>query len=224
MEKFLLNEDGLCIFNFPETDIHSIRENASKIPYTLQEKTLAKLPKDYMFLDYSYDIVNSSIYTFHRDVTSSQRFQKLKKPSYTLIIYLTPGKHLAICPGTHSRLHGVSEAVEIQGEKNQAILFNADCVHAAAAAETTERHAIQFKICHETDTDKLSHLNNQHVVKHSRARSLTATDFMLRKISLMTIPVFDLQIFGKYIERKQNSVLVEYISKKFDLEFYNSSV
>ena len=28
MEKFLLNEDGLCIFNFPETDIHSIRENA----------------------------------------------------------------------------------------------------------------------------------------------------------------------------------------------------
>ena len=52
-------------------------------------KILKLLPKNYVFLNYSYVIKDSSLYTFHRDVTSSKSFNHLTYPSYTLIIYFS---------------------------------------------------------------------------------------------------------------------------------------
>ena len=163
-DKLSIQQDGISVFNLLQNNIQKqIYQN--KIIPEIERQVLELLPKDYVFLDYSYEISNSSLYTFHRDVTSSKMFQNLSYPSYTLIIYFSKGNHLSISEGSNTTSFITPTPTTIFGDIGQAILFNSDMVHATALNTTTERYCKQYKICHKEDIDKLIHLNNQHIKK-----------------------------------------------------------
>ena len=97
-----ISQDGISIFNLSQDNIQKqICQN--RIIPEIETQVLELLSEDYVFLDYSYEISNSSLYTFHRDVTSSKTFQNLSYPSYTLIIYFSKGNHLSISEGSNSQ-------------------------------------------------------------------------------------------------------------------------
>jgi hypothetical protein len=58
-----------------EKDGFMVLYNKDYIKDTIKMKTdaLKLLPKDYIFIDYEYNIKNVALSTFHRDVTSSQK-------------------------------------------------------------------------------------------------------------------------------------------------------
>ena len=62
-----LNKDGFCIIYNPEYSNQTIDYPCSQ----LHDDVLNKLPPNYEFIDYIYNIKNASLTTFHRDVTSS---------------------------------------------------------------------------------------------------------------------------------------------------------
>ena len=222
LDKFSIKNNNFTVFDLPEYEIQQQLINNNIIP-SIKEKVLNLLPPNYTFLDYSYEIKNSSLYTFHRDVTSSKKFQHLKHDSYTLIIYFNKGNHLSICPGSDKSTILIPEPKTIYGDIGQSILFNCDLVHAAAITQTTKRYCKQYKICHYNDIDRLKHLQNQHIKKKENIRKLTIVDKYIRMMSHKYLPIFDIKSIGKYIERKQKSPIASYISKYLKLNFYNKT-
>ena len=200
---FSLETDG---FEVCKININTYTTNKIQI----FKEILNKLPDDYVFLDYEYKIINSTLYTFHRDVTSSQRFQELLYPSYTFIIYLTDGKLLSICPGSYKQKYIINNPITISGISGTSILFNADSVHAGAMNTTSERVAIQYKICHKSDIDKINHLNSQIIEKKEAKRKFSWIDKYLCRLSHKYIPLFDTKI-GRIIEQKTDNVFVNII-------------
>ena len=212
---FSLEKDG---FEVCKININIYTTNKLQI----FKEILNKLPDDYVFLDYEYKIINSTIYTFHRDVTSSQRFQELLYPSYTFVIYLTDGKLLSICPGSYKQKYIINNPITISGISGTAILFNADSVHAGAMNTTSERFAIQYKICHKSDIDKINHLNSQIIEKKEAIRKFSWIDTYLCRLSHKYIPLFDTKL-GNIIEQKTDNVFVNIISQLFNINFYINS-
>lgn len=222
VQIYTLKKNDFTIFNLTKNDTKQQIVN-NKITSSIKKEILKKLPDNYHFLDYSYEIKNSSLYTFHRDVTSSKKFQKLKYKSYTLIIYFNKGKHLSICPNSVNSKFLIPKPQTIIGNSGQCILFNSDIVHAAAIDKTTERYCKQYKICHIDDINKLKHLQNQHIKKEENIRNLTMVDKYIRILSHKFLPLFDFNIIGKYIERRQKSYIVSFLSKTFNINFFNDT-
>lgn len=222
LDKYSIENDNFTIFNLSDYEIQQQIINNKILP-SIKKKVLTLLPPNYTFLDYSYVIKNSSLYTFHRDVTSSKKFQDLKHNSYTLIIYFNKGNHLSICPGSEKSTFFIPEPKTIYGSIGQCILFNCDMAHAAAITESTKRYCKQYKICHNDDILHLKHLQNQHVKKEENIRKLTILDKYIRMMSHKYLPIFDNKIIGKYIERKQKSFIASYISKFLNLNFFNNT-
>lgn len=221
-DKLSISQDGISIFNLSQDNIQKqIYQN--KIIPEIERHVLELLPEDYVFLDYSYEISNSSLYTFHRDVTSSKTFQNLSYPSYTLIIYFSKGNHLSISEGSNTTSFITPTPTTIFGEIGQSILFDSDMVHAAALNTTTERYCKQYKICHKEDIDKLIHLNNQHIRKSESVQYITYFQKFIRLMSHKYIPLFDNKEIGKFIERKHNNYIVQIFSKIFKLDFFNNT-
>ena len=106
ISNFSIKEEGFEVFNINKSKFYT---NKQKI----FNKILKKLPNNYQFLDYEYKIINSTLYTFHRDVTSSQYYQKLLHPSYTVIIYFTEtnNKLIDICPNSHNQTFFISDPI-----------------------------------------------------------------------------------------------------------------
>jgi len=221
-DKLSIRQDGISIFNLSQDNIQKqICQN--KIIPEIERQVLELLPEDYVFLDYSYEISNSSLYTFHRDVTSSKTFQNLSYPSYTLIIYFSKGNHLSISEGSNTTSFITPTPTTIFGDIGHSILFDSDMVHAAALNTTTERYCKQYKICHKEDIDKLNHLNNQHIRKKEQIQYITYFQKLLRLLSHKYIPLFDNKQIGKFIERKHNNYIVKLFSKIFKLDFFNNT-
>jgi hypothetical protein len=221
-DKLSIQQDGIRVFNLSQDNIQKqIVQN--KIIPEIERQVLELLPEDYVFLDYSYEISNSSLYTFHRDVTSSKTFQNLSYPSYTLIIYFSNGNHLSISEGSNTTCFITPTPTTIFGDIGQSILFDSDMVHAAALNTTTERYCKQYKICHKEDIDKLNHLNNQHIRKREQIQYITYFQKLLRLLSHKYIPLFDNKQIGKFIERKHNNYIVKLFSKIFKLDFFNNT-
>jgi hypothetical protein len=216
VSKYSIKNEGFTIFN---VNIKELYKDKKK----LFNSILKKLPDGYQFLDYEYKIVNSTVYTFHRDVTSSQKYHNLLYPSYTLIIYLSDNKLLSICPNSHEQKLFISNPITIYGRKlGRAILFNADIVHAGAINETSERIAFQYKICHRDDIYKLKHLNGQYIEKIDKIRHFTLLDEIIAFLSHKTIPIFDTDL-GTIIEKKQDNIIINTISKIININFYINS-
>lgn len=220
ISNFSIKEEGFEVFNINKNKFYT---NKLKI----FNKILKKLPNNYQFLDYEYKIINSTLYTFHRDITSSQYYQKLLHPSYTVIIYFTEtnNKLIEICPNSHNQTFFISDPITIYGRKHgggRAVLFNADIVHAGAINKTSKRLAFQYKICHKDDINKLKHLSGQYIKKETKIRHFTLSDKIIAFLSHKTILLFDTKL-GQYLEFKTNNFIINMISKLISIDFYNNS-
>jgi hypothetical protein len=218
VSKYSIKNEGFTIFNI---NIKEFQKDNQKIFNSI----LKKLPNYYQFLDYEYKIVNSTVYTFHRDVTSSKNYQGLVYPSYTLIIYINNNnnKLLSICPNSHKQKLFISPPINIYGRTSGCgILFDADIVHAGAINETSERTAFQYKICHKEDIYKLKHLNGQYIEKIDKIRHFTLLDEIISFLSYKTIPIFDTDL-GTIIEKKPDNIIINKISEILNINFYINS-
>lgn len=126
-----------------------------------------QLGEDYVLINYSYLIQNSSIHTYHRDYTSSKNYNNLEYPSYTMILYLDDSNvGLNLIPGSHidkSLIYMQNSSVKPNIRSGTIIVFDADILHAGTKTNA-DRRCIQFKIIHKQDIDKLVNLNNYHVL------------------------------------------------------------
>ena len=68
-----LEKDGIVIL-YKENYNNMDEVSNDELTYDV----MSYLPEDYIFLDYMYKIDNSAIFTFHRDITSSQKIFKTK--------------------------------------------------------------------------------------------------------------------------------------------------
>jgi hypothetical protein len=139
----------------------------------LQDDTRSLLGPDYVFLDYKYTIKGCSLTTFHRDVTSAQKFHGTQHPTYTLIQYHYDGDFLSICPKSHQQYpFAWCRPVNISGRRGTCVLFNADMLHAGMPNQVGgARHVVQYKIVHRDDLDKVAHLQSLHVTKEAGVES-----------------------------------------------------
>ena len=125
--------------------------------------------KDYVFQDYIFLIKKSQFHTCHRDYNGNLFNDTQKKPSYTIIFYLTDmGKCLDVIPESHlSMKHNYNWTDYTQTvpcSKGDALLFNANLVHNGSLTERQENTRIQMKISHKSDLDTLSFYNQYNKV------------------------------------------------------------
>jgi hypothetical protein len=126
------------------------------------------LGKDYVLINYSYLIENSSIHTYHRDYTSSKNYNNLQQPSYTMILYLDDSNTgLNLIPGSHldktTLMYIKNRSIKPKVDPGSIIIFDADILHSGTKTDK-KRRCIQFKIIHKQDIDKLPYLQNYHVL------------------------------------------------------------
>jgi hypothetical protein len=161
--KYILNK-------WHQRDYDSIKEYfLNNSDRDVKQQIIKLFGNDYILIDYIYMIENSAIHTYHRDYTSSQNYNNLTKPSYTMILYLDdfdnelnliPGSHLDSCP-----IYLFDKSKKISVKPGMAIIFNADILHSGAIIDSNrQRHCIQFKIIHKDDILKLPKLLNYHVL------------------------------------------------------------
>lgn len=211
-----LEQDGFLLF-------HNVSDKESILQY---------LPPHYVFLDYSYTIIGSVLSTFHRDVTSSQYVYQTKFPVYTYIEYnitqlSLPTPMLAICPQSHHTVPFLwSNPVVIQsqrGDSSLSLLFNCDCVHAGLRGQDVDsRLAVQFKVVHTLDVDRLKHLHGLHTVKYSTdSRRLNSLyEWILVKASLLfAFPAN--HVFTSHLQARQDSWFASSLRWVYSDNFYN---
>ena len=180
---------------------------------------------NYQFLNYQYTIKGCTLQTFHRDVTSSQYIFNTKYPVYTYIVYFNKGPVLSVCPGSHKTVPFLFQRAQTIFNNNSriGILFNCDLVHAGALNNLgNKRHAIQYKIAHQDDFEKLKHLNNINKITNNDCKNNNfLKNYILRKISLLfSYPIN--HVFTKYLQNNQNNILNNLLIKILGKKFYNN--
>jgi hypothetical protein len=196
-----LEKDGFIMMNHP-TD----------------REILQKLPNGYDFLDYKYTIEGCTLSTFHRDVTSSQYVFKTKYPVYTFITYEYDGAALSVCPGSHRTTPLLlSRPVTINANS---VLFNCDLVHAGSLnLERKPRKAVQYKIAHQDDLEKLKHLEGVNKVKQGDCNKMNPkVDILNRKLSLVFSYIINHHL-TPYLQNKESNLLCKIIGE--ERCFYN---
>lgn len=186
------------------------------------------LPEEYVLIDYTYVIENSSIHTFHRDYTSSKNYNNLKYSSYTMILYLDDSDTgLNIIPGSHkdnSCIYFYNRAKKLHFIPGTAVIFDADILHAGSIVDSeVKRRCIQFKIIHKDDMDKLLSLQNYHVLINRPNNKF----ILLKEIeSILTrhFPIF-MDIFQGHIKTSfsEDKTMIQNIVSKIifsDTDFY----
>src|SRR6056300_1323397 len=182
------------------------------------DKVLEKLPNGYEFLDYKYTIEGCTLSTFHRDVTSSQYVFKTKYPVYTFITYEYDGAALSVCPGSHRTTPLLlSRPVTINANS---VLFNCDLVHAGSLnLERKPRKAVQYKIAHQDDLEKLKHLEGVNKVKQGDCNKMNPKVVILnRKLSLVFSYIINHHL-TPYLQNKESNLLCKIIGE--ERCFYN---
>jgi hypothetical protein len=207
-----LKKDGFCVF---------INREYLKNPLLLQADILHSLPEGYIFLDYIYKIHNTSLSTFHRDVTSSQQIYHTKYPVYTLILYKYSGELLSVCPRSNQTYPWVtSNIVNIRGEAGTAFLFDCELLHAGMKNNCREREVIQYKLCHQEDAYLLRHLNNIDKTKTDVCK-VSLYESGLRKISYYFQLPINTFLYPLMI-KKQKDTSIGYIQSFIPITFYNN--
>ena len=202
-----LNDDGYIVFRNKVNNNH----------------ILEKLPKNYVFLDYKYTIHGCTLSTFHRDVTSSKYIFNSKYPIYTYIVYNNKGPLLSVCPGSHLTSPFLySKPLTIIGNnKNTSILFDCDLVHAGALNNLGDsRYAVQYKIAHKDDLNKLTHLFNKDTKKIGKCNISKNYEIFSRKASILFSYIIN-HHFTKYLQYKNNGILNKLGLYLYGREFYN---
>jgi len=218
MSTRTLDKDGFCVLH-DDSYSHEM-ENTEN--YDMRETVLKKLPKGYKFIDYVYKIKNVALSTFHRDVTSSQNIYKTKHPVYTLILYKSGGELLSLAPASNKTYPFVwSRIVNISGRPGTAFLFNCDVLHAGCTNECKKRDVIQYKICHEEDIHKLSHLEGVRASKTDICK-ITIRDKLLRKISYFCEFPINYIFYPLMIQRENTNSFIGKIQSYIPIKYYNN--
>jgi hypothetical protein len=183
-----------------------------------EREVLNKLPDGYEFLDYKYSIDGCTLSTFHRDVTSSQYVFKTKYPVYTFITYDYDGSALSVCPGSH-RTAPLLLSRPITVNANS-VLFNCDVVHAGSLnLEKKPRKAVQYKIAHKDDLEKLKHLEGIDKLKHGDCDKMNPKiDILYRKLSLIFSYIVNHHL-TPYLQNRESNLLCKIIGE--ERCFYN---
>ena len=180
---------------------------------------LNKLPDGYVFLDYVYTIHGCTLSTFHRDVTSSQYVFKTKHPVYTFITYEYDGPPLSVCPGSHlSTPMLYSRPMTVNANS---VLFNCDVVHAGSMnLDKKSRKAVQYKIAHKDDLEKLKHLNGIRKEKTGDCnnRNSVVLDVVYRKLSIIFSYIVNHHM-TPYLQDRKSNILCKLIGE--ERCFYN---
>lgn len=213
-----LNKDGFCIIYNPEYSNQTIDYPCSQ----LHDDVLNKLPPNYEFIDYIYNIKNASLTTFHRDVTSSQHTFNTKYPIYTLILYKYNGEFISVCPGSNKTYPFVlSNIINIEGKKGTAILFNSDLLHAGRPNNCKERNIIQYKICHKDDMQKLKHLHKINIKKESKC-IINIYNKTMRKLSYFFEMPINYFAYTIMLKKEPENTFIGQIQKMIPLNYYNN--
>jgi hypothetical protein len=216
--KSNLSTDGFIILYDPEYCI--CNKNPSQ---KFREDILNNLPEGYEFIDYSYTIKNTSLFTFHRDVTSSKYLYDTTYPIYTSIIYKYDGDLLSLCPASHSTYPFVnSQILNISGKKGTAFLFDSDILHCGCQNNCIRPEITQYKICHKDDLYLLHHLIGIHTEKEDSC-NISFYNSILRKLSYY----FEIPInvcFYPLMTNKQNeNTIIGKIQTYLPINFYNNT-
>jgi hypothetical protein len=208
-KELSLTTDGFKIFN---------HDNINEI-------VKSNLPKDYVIMDYLYIIKGCTISTFHRDVTSSGYIFKTKYPVYTIISYYNSGQLLTICPESHTTTPFLFQPPKIiYGNPKTTVLFNCDIVHAGAINNFGEkRMAIQRKVCHKDDLDRLKHLIgiNKTSLGKCDGKNTDNYVYVMRKLSLFFSFYINHIFTGLLLEKPKKDSISEYLIDKFYIgDFY----
>lgn len=221
------NQVDLVLSYWDERDFVSIKQfflNNQNIISKIHEV----LPQEYVLIDYTYVIENSSIHTFHRDYTSSKNYNNLKYPSYTMILYLdNSDTGLNIIPGSHrdnNHIYFYNQAKKLHFTPGTAVIFDADILHAGSIVDNdVKRRCIQFKIIHKDDIHKLPSLQNYHVLinrPNNKSISLKEIESTLTR----HFPIF-MDIFQEHIKTSfsEDKTMIQNIVSKIifsDTDFY----
>lgn len=216
----LLNEieDSNCYDRTIEKDGFVLIKNAYD-----QQLVLSHLPKDYFFINYIYEIKGCSISTFHRDITSSKFIFETIHPVYTYIIYHNTGRLLSIAPNSHKTTPFLwNKIITINGTGITGVLFDCDLIHAGAINEFGDkRHAIQYKICHKDDLQKLNHLIGVNKIKKGKCSNTNYYEWFLRKLSLLFPFIFNHLLTSLLQEKPEKDGFLDYLISKFYIgDFY----
>lgn len=208
-----------------ESHLRTIKKDGFVVirsPFNKQE-VLSYLPEGYMFIDYIYEIRGCSISTFHRDITSSKYLFETVHPVYTYITYHNTGRLLSIAPNSHRTIPFLwDRALTIRGFGNTGVLFNCDLIHAGAINEFGDaRFAIQYKICHQEDLYKLTHLIGVNKIKKGKCSNSYYYEYFLRKLSLLLPYVFNHLLTNLLQEKPEKDSFFDIIISKFYIgDFY----
>jgi len=178
---------------------------------------------DYVFLDYKYTIQGTALPTFHRDVTSGQRYCGTKYPTYTAIQYDFDGDFLSICPNSHTHYpFTLSSPHNISGTKSTVILFNADMLHAGMPNKVgANRVAHQYKIVHKEDVQYMEHIQGIQVTKNTTEKINPFYAWFLRQCSFHGA-VFVSIMLPSCLKKRHSSGLIHYVQNLVPLSFYNN--
>lgn len=193
--------------------------------WTGTDKDVAQqfLGSDYVFLDYEYTIRGCSLSTWHRDVTSGQHYWDTIHPTYTLIHYKHYGDMVSLVPGSHNDFpYAPRRPVDIVGEANTMVLFNADMLHAGMINTAgKERHAVQYKLVHRDDVNRLAHLQGIHTTKDGRSQLHPWLEKTLRFLSYHG--AFVVNIFcPRLMMRSYDDGFANWIQRWIPIRFYNN--
>ena len=213
-----IKKDGFCVL-YDDAYL----ENTNNYPgKKLKSDILKLLPDHYDFIDYRYKINNVALSTFHRDVTSSKTLYKTNYPVYTLILYKYDGELLSLCPGSHDSYPFVwSNIVNVSGKKGTVFLFDCDILHAGRVNSCKYREVIQYKICHQEDLKKLSHLKGVNKTKTETCVD-TITNVLMRKMSYYF--EFPINYFFNplMIKRDKSNSFIGIMQSYIPLDYYNN--
>ena len=114
----------------------------------------------YEICDYIYLLNGSSVNSLHRDYTSSKMFNNLKHPAFSVIIYITESS-LDVIPSSHENDKSIYFCYKsfktLEFERGDVIIFDSDVFHKGS---NDGKIAIQMKMIHRKDIDRLPNLQN----------------------------------------------------------------
>ena len=185
---------------------------------------LSKLPDGYVFLDYYYYIKGCSLSTYHRDVTSGQRYMKSNHPTYTVIIYEYDGDFLSLCPNSHKQFPFIySRPVYISGKKNTVVLFNSDILHSGIINRIGDaRKVIQYKVVHQDDLHLFDELNDVKIEKSNNCNNNLYLEHVFRQISLHSAWFLNGIVYPLTQRRYSDNTIFSSIQDRIPLSFYNN--
>jgi len=177
-QVYNLQDDGFCIYKklIDSSTIRHIQEmiqdnKSNQVKEEIinndrvKSKLLKNLSPDYGFQDYIFIIKKSAIHTCHRDANGLFFNEKIKHPTYTLLIFLESMEDsLGVIPKSHKDIYEYSvnfsnNVKTFKSNPGDAILFNANLIHVGGINEKNDNLRLQFKLCHYEDNDKLDYYN-----------------------------------------------------------------